>query len=263
MPVAALVWRAASRVATRDNMSRSAKGGWVVARYGPEDTWPKHDKPFWNDALAVAREAGWSLVWLDAPHWWGRVECPTGEHTGLVDKTARGGETKANELKKDVRGCPHGTGGTGSKVRERESRCRDLLDQAEGLLDRAAEALLRVEGREEAFDQLALLEAAQADVADAAASVEELLGSRSFAEAIDAAWERAATYDDAPPPAAIADDLDTAEAVAVEAHTMAAKIKRSGLSDPLRKRAEEAKARVTSLRARLNEVQERTGPADG
>jgi hypothetical protein len=62
-------------------------------RYGPDETWPTHQKPYWNKILAVACQAGWTLNYIDAPHRFGVASCPAGEHTFSVDKTASGGET--------------------------------------------------------------------------------------------------------------------------------------------------------------------------
>jgi hypothetical protein len=65
-----------------------------AVKYGPDDTWPTHDKKHWHEPLAAARRAGWTLTYVNAPHRFGVVNCPANEHSFVVDKTAKGSETK-------------------------------------------------------------------------------------------------------------------------------------------------------------------------
>jgi hypothetical protein len=106
--------------------------------YGPDETWPQHQRPYWKVALRQARSAGWTLRYLGAPHWFGVVVCPTGEHQFSVDSTARGAETVAGEVPKLLRACPHGVAAPGgSKTGPRRAECDRLLTRAEDLIDQA------------------------------------------------------------------------------------------------------------------------------
>jgi len=213
--------------------------------YGPDETWPEHQKPFWNVALKQAREAGWTFT--TGGHWFGVVSCPAGEHTFNVDKTARGGETKAKEVPKQLRSCQHGTPATlGSKVAARRAECERLLLRAEDLISAAARDLWRAEQRQAAFTEFDRLRIVL-DTADATA--DEVLAAEQ-----EQALERAADLEDAPGAADIARTLGDADVAAGEARDVAAKIRRQGIAVPLRTRAQAARSRVSELRERLERL---------
>lgn len=210
--------------------------------YGPDETWPEHQKPYWNVALRQARAAGWSLT--TGGHWFGVVSCPSGEHTFGVDKTARGGETKALEVPKLLRSCQHGTPtASGSKVALRRAECERMLTRAEELISIATADLRRAEQRHEAFAELDNLSVV---VETADATVNEVL-----AAAQDEALDRAVGLEDAPDPAEIGTTLGEAELFAGNAAEVAGKIRRPGVAGPLLARANTAKASIVQLRERL------------
>jgi len=215
-----------------------------VTVYAPDMTWPEHQKPHWSRALRQARKAGWTLKHMGAPHRFGVVVCPAGEHTFDVDSTARGSETKALEVPKLLRRCQHGgLTTTGSRVAERLERARRLLDRAEQLISIASEDLERVEARHAA---LAELDRVELLLAAADTTVDEVL-----AAAQEEALEQAAELEDAPGAGVIAETLDRAEAAADEAAVVVRQIRRAGPAGELTTRAETAKARIRALRVRL------------
>ena len=92
-------------IVKRDNpeVPDISRRGSMSTHYGPGDSWPRHQKQWWNEALAEAHAAGWTLNYIDAPHTFGVVSCPSEDddtrHSFMVDKTARGGETKSKEAR--------------------------------------------------------------------------------------------------------------------------------------------------------------------
>jgi hypothetical protein len=156
-------------------------------RFGPEDTWPSHQKPYWNKPLGEARRVGWTLNFINASHSFGEVTCPAGEHTFDVDQTARGGETKSKEATKKIRWCRHGTSQSGSKARERQDECMHLLDVADELVATAADGLTKAEVKQAAEEELDRLEL-------------QLQTAYSNLDEVDAALQAAMDADDAPEP---------------------------------------------------------------
>jgi len=221
----------------------------VSAQYGPDETWPRHQKAFWNEALNEARSAGWTLKYVDAPHRFGIVSCPGGEdgtrHTFLVDKTAVGGETKSREARKAVRNCQHAATASGSKVRTRQAECRRLLAEAERLIDLADTRLTLAEAKQAAWAELERIET---QLETAAANLAEILRGEQ-----DQAWQAAMDADDAPAPDAIAENLDDAMTVVVDSEKVATalKVRRPRLARPFLDRAHAARSRIEELRARL------------
>jgi hypothetical protein len=180
----------ASCTAVRGPKSRADGDTAVTAqRYGPGDTWPSHQMPYWNKALGEARGAGWTLTHIDAPHLFGTVSCPAGEHTFSVDKTAQGGETKSKEAIKKIRWCQHGTGRGGSRVQERKEECIRLLGVADQLIAQAAEGLALAEAKQTAQENLDRLEVL---LQTATSNVEMVLADQ------EAALQAAIEVDDAP-----------------------------------------------------------------
>ena len=219
-------------------------------QYGPGETWPRHQMPYWNVALAEARAAAWTLHYIDAPHCFGTVFCPGGDdgmrHSFKVDKTARGGESMSREARKLIRRCQHGSSTTGSRVRARREECRRLLDEAEQLISIGDDWLTMAEARLAAWADLERLET---QLETAAANVAETLRT-----AQEAAWQAASDADDAPEPDAIAETLDDAATAVGDAKSTATTLKRRRprLADPLLDRAQDALARIAELRNRLD-----------
>src|SRR5262249_31870689 len=145
--------------AARDRSAETSSGDAGLASSAPRNVHRsvpgRQAAPHWRRALRQAREAGWTLKHLGAPHRFGVVVCPAGEHTFDVDSTARGSETKALEVPKLLRRCQHGgPTTTGSRVAERLERAQRLLDRAEQLIGIAMEDLERVEAQHAALAEL-------------------------------------------------------------------------------------------------------------
>lgn len=221
----------------------------MSVQYGPDETWPRHQRPFWNEALDEARSAGWTLKYVDAPHKFGVVSCPGGEdgarHTFMVDKTATGGETKSREARKTVRNCQHGATASGSKVHARQAECQRLLDEAERLIDLADTRLTLAEAKQAAWAELERIET---QLETAAANLAEILWEEQ-----EQAWQAAMDFDDAPAPDAIAENLDDAIAAVAGSEKVATalKVRRPRLAQPFLDRAHAAKTRIDELTARL------------
>lgn len=237
--------------------------------YGPDEVWPEHDKPFWQTALKKARASGWNLEYLGAPHTYGFVKCPAGEHTAKADCTAKAGESYAKDLEKAVRDCRHGTSAeAGSKVAERLESAETLLATAERLVARAENDLVLAEARIVAFlhlDRLALLldtaaanlDAAAALADDAADGGRPEPGVRESLEAEqEEALERAVALEAAPSPTDVATSLDRARDAADEAADVVTRIRRPGLAKPLQARTERVQIQIDRLRERLDRLEE-------
>jgi hypothetical protein len=220
-------------------------------RYGPEETWPRHQKPFWSTVLGQARQAGWTLVYLDAPHHFGTVICPGGACTFEVDKTARGGEFHAKEAGKKIRGCLHGATQPGSKVRTRQEEASRLLNQAERLIAKAAEGLSQAERRQITQDDLDRFEDR---LRTAELTIDDVLRDEQ-----EAALQAALQAEGAPRLRDISTTLADAKA-AVQQGEAAAKALGTGrpaLAKALLNRARDGHIRIAHLRTRLKALQER------
>ena len=217
-----------------------------AVHYGPGETWPQHQKSYWNDALAEARAAGWTLTYLNAPHRFGIVSCPGGDdgnvHSFEVDKTARGGEWFSKLARKDIRTCQHGSTTVGSKFSGRQDKCSRLLDEAERLVSEAEPGLRLAELRAAAWADLDRLEI---QLATAAANVAEVL----LAE--EEAWRTIMDTDDAPAPHAISATLDNAMAAVLRGESVALKVRKPRLAESLLERAHEIRDHIAQLRERL------------
>jgi hypothetical protein len=220
-----------------------------VTVFGPTDTWPTHQKPYWNKALKQAHDAGWSLKYLDAPHRFGIVSCPAGEHVFDVDKTARGAETRANEVPKKIRSCQHGAAQSESKMEARRARCAQLLDRAEELLDGVERDLPLAEAKLAATAELDRLELI---LATAGANVDEAMAEQD--SALAAAIE--VEVDEAPQLGHIGHSLSEAAESVAKATDVAGAIRRPGIVKAIADRAKTANDRVATLRARLAALQE-------
>ena len=111
--------------------------GSMSRRYGPGDTWPRHQKPWWNEALAEAQAAGWDADYIDAPHKFGVFSArarttAAAQFHGRQDRPRWRNEVE--EARKLVRRCQHGSTLAGSKVRVRQEECERLLHEAERLI---------------------------------------------------------------------------------------------------------------------------------
>jgi hypothetical protein len=227
----------------------SSGRGSMSTHYGSGDSWPRHQKPWWNEALAEAQVAGWTLDYVDAPHTFGIVFCPSMDdgvrHSFMVDKTARGGETKSKEARKLVRRCQHASTVGGSKVRLRQQECERLLHEAERLISIADAGLALAEAQTAAWVELERLET---QLETAAANLVEILHEEQ-AEA----WQAAGDADEALEPDAIAATLDDAASVVTETEWIATalRVRKPKLAEPLLGRAQAARVRISDLRDRL------------
>jgi multidrug resistance efflux pump len=221
----------------------------MSTQYGPDDSWPRHQKQWWNEALAEAHAVGWTLNYIDAPHTFGVVSCPSEDddtrHSFMVDKTARGGETKSKEARKLVRTCQHASTVTGSKVRVRQEECERLLHEAERLISIADAGLTSAEAQAAAW---ADLERIETQLETAEANLAEVL-RRELEEALQAADDA----DDAPEPDTIAATLDDAATAVTRSESVATvlKMRKPKLAQPLLNRAQAARVRIADLRDRL------------
>lgn len=222
----------------------------MSTRYGSDETWPRHQKSWWSEALADARAAGWTLHYIDAPHRFGIVSCPCSDendrHQFAVDKTARGGETISKEARKLIRSCRHGLLASGAKVQARQDECGRLLDEAERLIALADGELTLAEAREAAFAELERLEV---QLETAAANVAEALREEQ-----EGAWRAALDAAESPDPDSIAAVLDDATTAVAGTETVATalKIRKPKLAKPFLDRAQAAHARIDELWDRLN-----------
>lgn len=206
--------------------------------FGPAATWPEHQKPHWKVALKRAREAGWTLKYLNS-HWWGVLECPGGVCVLNVDKTARGGETKAREVPKRLRQCTHGAPPPpASAAQHRAAHCDHLLDQAGDVLATAALEL----------DHAARAQAAAADL-DAAMSAPDADES-----GWEEAYERVQAIGLARSSSAIALRFEEAGALLDEVDAIVRHLRRSAYANPVLARASRLRDEIEDGRSRLVQI---------
>ncbi len=219
-------------------------------KFGPDDTWPSHDKKHWHEPLAAARQAGWTLTYVNAPHRFGVVYCPARHHSFMVDKTARGAETKAREALKKISWCTHPD--PAGSVSLQKDNSQKLLDIADRLTTEVQEGLVSAEAKQLAQEVLDRLEI-QLDTA--ASNVEEV----SLAEQ-ELALEAAVAVDDAPAPPVLAGKLSEATAAVTSSESLAKSVRTGypGIARPLLAQASTLRARIAELRSRLAVLQERT-----
>jgi hypothetical protein len=218
-----------------------------AVEYGPDDTWPSHDKKHWHEPLAAARRAGWTLIYINAPHRFGEVHCPAKEHSFMVDKTAKGSETKAKEALKRISWCGHAAGG----VRDQQSASQRLLDTADRLTTEVEEGLVTAEAKQDVQE---ILERLEIQLDTAASNVEEILLVEQ-----EAALEAAVEVDDAPDPPVLAGQLDEATDAVAGSESLAKSVRTGhpGVAKPLLDRARTLRARIGELRRRVAALQER------
>jgi hypothetical protein len=220
----------------------------TAPRYGPDDMWPSHEKGYWRQTLVEARRAGWTLTYIGAPHRYGTVSCPAGEHTFMVGMTGTGAETKAKEASRRIRRCGHPPEGP---VREQWEKSSEQLDVAERLTADAECGLAMAEAKQNAQEVLERLEA-QLDTA--ASTVEEvLLGEQE--QALKAAIE----VDDAPDPPALLEKLNEAADAVARGESAAKSVKgeRPVVVEPLLAKAKSLRDRIGKSRSRLAALQEK------
>jgi hypothetical protein len=212
--------------------------------YGQDDSWPSHEKKHWHEPLAAAHRAGWTLVYVNAPHRFGVVYCPEKEHSFAVDKTAKGSETKAKEALKRISWCNHPAG----LFLTQRDKSKKLLDTAGWLTTEVEEGLAAAEAKQDAQEVLDRLEI-QLDTAES--NVEEVLLAEQ-----EAALEAAVAVDDAPDPSVLADRLDEATAAVASSESLAKSVRteRPGVARPLLDNARTLRERIGELRSRLEEL---------
>lgn len=212
--------------------------------YRPDAIWPEHQDKCWREALGKARDAGWTLIYINAPHRFGVVSCPEAEHTFKVGKTPRGSETLAREAEKKVSRCGHLPQGL---LQERRDQASRLLDVADQIASEVAEGLERIDERAEAYKLFDALETAAANVAEVLRADHE------------AALEAAVEADDAAPdPLALEEDLDEASASVSQGKSAAKSLWKGhpGAARPLLLRASGLDERVGVLREQLESLRE-------
>jgi hypothetical protein len=218
-----------------------------VPKYGADDTWPSHEKKYWYAPLAAAREAGWTLIYINAPHRFGVVYCPAKEHSFSVDKTAKGAETKAREALKRIAWCNHPAG----RVLTQRDESQGLLNTAGRLAAEAEEGLVAAEAKQDAQEALDRLEI-QLDTA--ALNVEEVLLAEQ-----EAALEAAVAVDDAPDPPVLASKLNEATEAVASSESLAKSVRTGhpGVARPLLEDATTLRTRIGELRSRVAVLRER------
>jgi hypothetical protein len=222
--------------------------------YGPDETWPSHDLPRWQEALKIARVFGWSLHKFDG-HWFGMISCPSGEHTKPVDCTARNTEIKAKEARKAVEKTCHCAGSRPASATARKILdANNKLDSAENLLNHAEHLCADLQARtdvETQLEELAHLEG----VIDAAAT--------NLAELQDAALAAALALEETDPPAGDPYVLlqEAGDHIA-SAECLASQLRRPDQRRLVADRARAATTRLIGLRTWLERLKEPSRPAD-
>ena len=168
-------------------MSASGQVRW----FDSADKWPQHAKPWFRDALAQARAAGWLFKGAGgAAHIFGTVYCRPAPAESrcrfVVFSTGTGGESAASELVRMIGQCTH------------------LSDDQQSVLQRATVQLTKLEALLRAAGRLLDAAASQVDAANAWTTAGELLAeaepilaevteSIERAEAMETAAARART----------------------------------------------------------------------
>ncbi|WP_344062240.1 hypothetical protein [Nostocoides vanveenii] len=209
-----------------------------MPEFAPTDKWPRHPKPWWRDALDMARDYGWSLTQIKG-HGWGHIYCPARSCDYPIYSSGTAPEGPAKTARRKVERCPHGT-----VAAESVSHIEALLTKAERLID-AADALSlknKLERRAE------LLDAADDLVSQSAAWDEFGL---LLAQAEDAEQEAAAAF-------AAAGERHDAQAGALDAADGQVRSARDALQRPrlpsgevkrLKGWADELRARIVAARS--------------
>lgn len=230
---------------------------------GLDDAWPRHQEGYWREALDFARMGRWRLKYLGAAHTYGYVSCPSGEHKRKVGQTARNNETKAKELIKAVRTCERrGCGIDPADAAAQRARINQLLEVAQQILTQTESDLDLLERRQEADRELERADALRLQLQTAKASVEAALTEEAIAELEDQALE-AAVAAQGPSGPELRADLERAARQARQAGQEAGDLRPPTDADSARTRAEALAERVRLAIIRLDDLQERSGGADG
>ena len=207
---------------------------------GPEEQWPRHPKAYWRGLLKEARQAGWHLT-VYSDHGWGRLVCDREVRnpcTVRINSTAANGEFFVlHSATPRVRGCKH-------RAVPAILAATRLLERAERLLDAVEECLDARVDRRRATD---LLDAAARGVADADTLFEDAVRLEGEAEDREAAArsriEDEGLTRDAPLDAVVAE---------AQREVRGARAQTQRPPAGVRRRIEEARARVAGLRARID-----------
>lgn len=242
----------------------------------PNERWPTHKKPWWRSALDDARAAGWTLHYLGAPHAFGSVSCPAGQHTFDVDQTAKGGDRKAAQAALKIQRCTHRASPDApvATTAARLRRCNKLISTAEELTANAGRSVEALEAEqaaralvadlEEQWERLELiLETAELTLDEAAGEdrLDAVLEDREseLAQVVAALEGEMAALDALPAPPHPADVTGTLETAAVAVDDATAEAQalgraRSHMTEPLLERAQAVRVRIQDLRDRLEAV---------
>lgn len=199
----------------------------MATTYGSGDTWPTHQKAYWRDAMERAQDAGWLFEYVDAPHTFGWLLCPCGDHRVKVDKTAVGAESYASGVTTKIRVCEKARGLDSTSIKT--AKADGLLGRAENLVSEAEGGIREVWAVHCANEQLERI-GLQVDTADLTLQ-DDALQAVIYAE------------DGAPNPREVRRQVDDAEDQTQEAEDVMAKVSR--------------KAKVTTYRQRVASLRER------
>ncbi|MCW2608436.1 MAG: hypothetical protein JWO60_3129 [Frankiales bacterium] len=257
--------------------------------YQPSDTWPEHDKPHWRKPMQQAQAAGWRLEYIGAPHTFGHVICPAGEHKFKIDKTASGSTFWAKEASKIItRNCRHGLIGVAGKVKARQDEASAALLMLTTILDSVEHDIAILEEISEGWERAAQLErrrdalllrletaeltlaglgsdADSGDDADISDSLidETLAEVTAVDDELDAELGGLNDLEPGPDAAALRAQLDDVDAINENVEKIVGKLtKRPVLAADLRANLAAARARHKGLATRLG-VLERRSPPDG
>jgi hypothetical protein len=230
--------------------------------YGPDQPWPAHPKPWWDEPLAQARSAGWHLR-VFSGHAWGKVVCSRiidGPCVKVIFSTGRGGENHAKDLGRLVQRCRHPRASQHSALALRLEEARRLLDGAEQLIQ-AAEGWLAADADADAVEDLlgmaqdsmnvaeSLLPTDADDLLDRAIELDRTAQARRTE-----AWARATVAGYPPAEQVTAGRLaDEAERrIASAADTVEEALGMAGV-ESLRTRIQELRDRLDAVRSQLPE----------
>jgi len=147
--------------------------------YGPDETWPVHGGPGWDETLDMARSAGWHLLTYSG-HAWGQICCSREieePHQRVIFSTGRGSESVALSTRNLISRCRHPR--DSGFDREPLNRAASLLQGAQTLVS-AAFACLSSTEKTHRVEQL--LEMAEMTVSEADGFLEEAVALDSAAK---------------------------------------------------------------------------------
>lgn len=224
--------------------------------YAPNEAWPRHSKPWWEDALQEAKEAGWHCMPLSG-HAWGRIACDPSLPDAckfVIFSTGRSGESAAQEASKLIRRCRHVSASVADGLLREADRC---LVSADVLLDAAARCLEAHDLRDRVEE---LLRLASWSTDEAEKLLERAIASDAGAESAIGDAYRAGLRESPglaypPDPADLLGEADQRIVAAEDCLTGAPASPRKG---SLQERAAEARVKLADLSGRAG-----LGNADG